>query len=138
MWKKTTTKSPENLCEKQKEWQAECKHIVPSGFTTTTWSYVKSTLESSRIIFSSGNTWKSDMTKVSLVATVPGSSQVNRGCVTTKERSVENSIRHGPFDIRGGGGGALGFFRKKISLLWFWLKKLILLNGTVKKIICLQ
>ena len=27
-----------------------------------------------------------------------------------------NCLRHGPFDIRGGGGG-LGFFSKKISLL---------------------
>ena len=40
-------------------------------------------------------------------------------------------IRHGPFDILGGGG--LGLFSKKISLLQFWLKKIILLNGTVKK-----
>ena len=31
-------------------------------------------------------------------------------------------LRHGPFDIRGG-GGELGYFGKKISLLWFWLKK---------------
>ena len=30
-------------------------------------------------------------------------------------------VRHGPFDIRGGGG--LEFFSKKISLLWFWLKE---------------
>ena len=45
-------------------------------------------------------------------------------------------FRHGPFDILGGGG--LGIFSKKISLLWFWLKKIILLNGTMKKIICLQ
>ena len=45
-------------------------------------------------------------------------------------------IRHGPFDILGGGG--LGFFFEKKFLLWFWLKKVILLNGTVKKIICLQ
>ena len=46
------------------------------------------------------------------------------------------NVRHGPFDIQGGGG--LGFFSKKNSLLGFWLKKIILLNGTVKKIICLQ
>ena len=47
------------------------------------------------------------------------------------------SVRHGPFDILGGGGGGAGIFWKKNSLLWFWLKK-NLLNGTVKKIICLQ
>ena len=43
-------------------------------------------------------------------------------------------LRHGPFDILGGPG----LFWKKISLLWFWLKKINLLNGKVKKIICLQ
>ena len=45
------------------------------------------------------------------------------------------NVRHGPFDILGGGAG---IFWKKNSLLWFWLKKINLLNGTVKKIICLQ
>ena len=38
------------------------------------------------------------------------------------------TLRHGPFDILGGG---LGFFSKKNSFLWFWLKKNILLSGTV-------
>ena len=47
-------------------------------------------------------------------------------------------FRHGPFDILGGGGGGgLGFFRKKFLAL-ILAKKIILLNGTVKKIICLQ
>ena len=36
-----------------------------------------------------------------------------------------------------GGGGAWAILEKN-SLLWFWLKKIILLNGTVKKIIRLQ
>ena len=27
---------------------------------------------------------------------------------------ISEEIRHGPFDIQGGGGGGLGFFRKKI------------------------
>ena len=70
--------------------QIECKHIVLSEFNfggLTTWSDVKKALESSRIIFSSGNTWKSDMKKSLFVATVPGSFQVNRCCVATKERS---------------------------------------------------
>ena len=47
-------------------------------------------------------------------------------------------IRHGPFDILGGGGGGLEFFRKKFPCSDFDLKKIILLNGTVKKIIRLQ
>ena len=39
-------------------------------------------------------------------------------------------LRHGPFDIRGG----LGFFRKKNFLALILAKKIILLNGNVKKI----
>ena len=35
-------------------------------------------------------------------------------------------------------GGGAGIFWKKNSLPWFWQKKINLLNGTVKKIICLQ
>ena len=47
------------------------------------------------------------------------------------------TLRHGPFDILGGGGGAWVFFEKKFLAL-ILAKKIILLNGTVKKIICLQ
>ena len=45
------------------------------------------------------------------------------------------SLRHCPFDILGGGGvgGGLGYFGKKIPCSDFGLKKIILLNGTVKK-----
>ena len=82
--------------DRQNDRQTGCKHIVPSGFTggvlITTWSDVESTLESSQIIFSSVDTLKSDMKKASFIATVPGSYQVNRDCVTTKEWSGENSI----------------------------------------------
>ena len=48
-----------------------------------------------------------------------------------------HTIRHSPFDILGGGGG-LGYFGKKIPCSDFEKKKKNLLNGTVKKIICLQ
>ena len=51
----------------------------------------KRALESSRIDFSSGNTWKSDIEKALFVATVQERSQVNQGCVSTKELSGENS-----------------------------------------------
>ena len=44
-------------------------------------------------------------------------------------------LRHGPFDILG--GGAWVFFEKNFLAL-ILAKKIILLNGTVKKIICLQ
>ena len=40
-------------------------------------------------------------------------------------------VRQGPFDILGGGGLGV-FFRKKILAL-ILAKKIILLNGTVKK-----
>ena len=51
-------------------------------------------------------------------------------------RSDKIYLRHGPFDILGGGGG-LGYFGQKFLAL-ILTKKINLLNGTVKKIICLQ
>ena len=45
-------------------------------------------------------------------------------------------IRHGPFDILGGGGPWVFFEKNFLALIL--AKKIILLNGTVKKIICLQ
>ena len=54
------------------------------GGLITTWSDVKSALESSLIIFSSGNTWKSVTKRNLFVATVPGSSQVNRAALPLK------------------------------------------------------
>ena len=48
---------------------------------------------------------------------------------------LKTPFRHGPFDILG--GGAWNFFEKNFLAL-ILTKKIILLNGTVKKIICLQ
>ena len=48
--------------------------------------------------------------------------------------NVNEILRHGPFDIL---GGAWFFFEKNFLAL-ILAKKIILLNGTVKKIICLQ
>ena len=44
-------------------------------------------------------------------------------------------VRHGPFDIRRGGGWDI---LEKNFLALILTKKISLLNGTVKKIICLQ